>query len=144
MLAVMRQDAMRSQAKFEPVACRQCGRVLNRFDCPCGWVSKEKKRSRVVVQHDGTLIEQEGDLYRPKRVSQSKNVAQLWEQCYWRCKKSGRTFRQAVALFQYENRGCRPPEGLPYMPWEPRDWFRKVAAVEYERLIPKPGKVGKA
>ena len=132
-----RQEALREKKEPEPITCPQCGKVRNGGrECPaCGYVAV--KRSRVVVQVDGTLRPVEGDIYKPRRVKVIPNQEQIWERIYFRMKRAQRTFRQAEALFAKENHWNWPPRDLPMMPTKPLDWYRVVGDVPAENLIPK-------
>lgn len=66
-----------------------------------------------------------------------QDTAARWATCFFRCKNSQQTFRQAEALFVKEN-GYWPPRDLPYMPKNHHDWSRKVRNVPEHELIPVP------
>ena len=87
------------------------------------------RKSRPVIQTDGSLKEMGGDIFRPRRVSGQPDAAKIWERMYYRALKGGRTFKQAEALFAMENNWGWPSHGLPLMPTNPLDWFRKVKDV---------------
>lgn len=130
-----RVDDFREKKQAEPIMCSECGLIRSSGPvCPqCGHEST--KRSRIVIQQDGTLHEHTGDIYKPRRVLMKHNTQKLWESTYYRAKKSrnGMTFRQAEGLFVYENHYW-PPRDLPFMPKNNRDWFRKVKDVPREEL----------
>lgn len=131
----MRQDFMREKPDMEPIICAKCG--AGRLSGPtchkCGHQSV--KRSRVVVQIDGTLKAVEGPSFKPRRVKCEPNTERLWEAMYHRAKsqKWDATFRQAEALFFYENH-YYPPRDLKLMPQNPEDWYEKVRRVPREKL----------
>src|SRR5690606_21740616 len=102
----------------------------------CGYTAKGKKR--FVVETDGQLREVRGDIFRERKVSEAPQAHKNWEGCYWRCKKTGKTFAQAVGLFARENKGLYPGNDFPLMPKSRGDWNRKVADVPYSDLVPKP------
>jgi hypothetical protein len=81
----------------------------------------------------------EGDIYRPHRVLRQRNGPELWKQMYFRSltARGAKTFRQAAALFACENNWCYPDPTWPLMPIEEHDWFKLVADVPRERLIPE-------
>jgi hypothetical protein len=76
-----------------------------------------------------------GEIFRPHRIYQAPNGRKLWERMYWRSRteKGSRTFRQAFALFAYEN-GAYPDLTLPLMPIDEVDRYRLVADVPTDRL----------
>lgn len=132
----MRQDAMREKPELEPIICPKCG--MGRLSGPtcikCGYASH--KRSRAVVQIDGSLKYQEGPSFRPRRIKVEPDTEAIWRQCYHRAKnkKWDATFNQAEALFFRENY-YYPPRTLPLMPKNAGDWYEKVADVPTDRLL---------
>jgi len=129
-----RAERLREKKEEEPVSCPSCGKVRQSGrECPsCGFVAHTK--SRMVVQVDGSLKEAKGDVFKPRRISLKSDTQKIWEQCYYRMKRAGRTFRQAEALFYVENH-YYPPRNLELMPKNDGDWFSKVKDVPKERLI---------
>lgn len=119
-----RIEKMREKEKSEPVVCPQCKMSRNGgMTCyGCGYVSPRKTRE--IIQSDGTLKEVEGDVFKPRMIRQKPDTERIWEQCFFRCLKSGRTFNQARALFFCENH-YYPPNNLPRMPKHTRDWWAK-------------------
>lgn len=136
MIAGLRQERLRQKLDREPVRCPQCQLILAGSRCRCGFVIDPAKKSRPVIQTDGSLMEMAGDIFKPKTPCGLPNTASLWEKMYWRAKNSRMTFNQAEALFAMENYGW-PDRGLAYMPLNPIDFFLKVADVPLERLTPK-------
>lgn len=124
----LRAERLREKKELEPITCPKCKAVrLRGMTCHhCGHVSP--KKTREVLQHDGTLKAVEGDIFKPRRVAQKPDTQRIWEQCYHRCHNSGQTFRQAEGLFFYENH-YYPPRTLPLMPTKDTDWFRKIKHV---------------
>ena len=92
-----------------------------------------------MVQHDGILIEHEGEIFKPRKIKEQQNTAKLWEGKYWQAyhSKRGMTFSQAYGFFFHEYHYW-PPRNLPLMPTRESDWHRKVKSVPYADLIPKP------
>jgi len=133
-----RADQMREHREREPIVCPQCGKVRagGKVCFACGY--EAHKRSRVVIQIDGTLRHVDGPVHKPRRVKREPNTLQLWERMYHRAKshKWDATFRQAEAYFFREHH-YYPPRDLPLMPKDPADWFRKVSCVPSDSLIPK-------
>jgi superfamily II DNA or RNA helicase len=127
-------EAYRTKAEPEPIVCPKCAKVRSQgASCPyCGFV--HSGRRRIVVQTDGTLREVKGDVYKPRRVNDSPEAHKTWQQCYYRCKNSGRTFNQARALFMHETGGTVPGPGFPLMPKFEADWGLKVGDVPASRL----------
>ncbi len=133
----LRIDRMRAKVEKEPVRCPKCSMILTRRCCPCGW-ELTWKPSRPVVQSDGTLIELEGEIYRPRRTYKAKNGPEKWKRIVvFRCRagtKGERTFRAAAALFARENYWNYPDPQWPLMPTRELDWFRLVSDVPVDRL----------
>jgi DNA repair protein RadD len=134
-VAGLRQQQFTEQRDPEPITCPQCRMVRAAGSrCPqCGFESQRK--TRMVVQQDGRLVEHEGDVFKPRKVRVKPDTMKVWEQCYYRAKRSKNrmTFRQAEGLFFYENHYW-PPHDLPLMPTNRLDWFLPVAEVPAERL----------
>lgn len=130
-------EALREGKSDEPIVCVECGAVRLKGDTcvSCGY--RHTKRSRRVVELDGTIRLVEGKIFKPRKIRQTDDTQKHWEGCYWRAKKSGMTFRQAEALFFREHHYW-PPKTLPNMPTNEVDWFRKVKDVPRENLIAKP------
>lgn len=135
-----RQDVLRNPKPGDPkqpAVCPRCFRVLMGLSCPCGFEIDVRKKSRMVHQEDGKLLEVMGDVYKPRRESRKSDAARIWERVYYRCKAKGKTFRQAFALFAKENNWCWPARTMPLMPREEIDTFQRVCDVPPERLVPK-------
>lgn len=132
----LREERMRNKTEPEPISCPQCGRCRSSGPtCPfCGLSSS--KRSRMVVQKDGSLKEHTGDIFKPRRVKMHEDTVAKWTQMYHRAKHSRNemTFRQAEALFFLENY-YYPPRDLPFMPTNDLDWYRSVKEVPKGRLV---------
>jgi DNA repair protein RadD len=129
----LREDMLREKKAAEPIVCPRCFAVrLPGPSCHrCGFETHRK--SRLVVQADGTLTERAGDIVRPRRVEYRDDTVELWKRMYYRTRKNGRTFKQAEGLFFVENHYF-PPHDLPLMPTNPEDWYRAVKEVPTERL----------
>jgi ribosomal protein L32 len=137
MVAGMRQERLREKQEHEPIVCPECGKVrAGGAMCACGYRSERK--SRRVVQHDGTFKEIEGDIYKPRRIKQLPDTEKLWTSMFNRAKRSrnGMTFNQALGLFFYENH-YYPPKTMPFMPVRDTDWFRKVKDIPFDALTRK-------
>lgn len=124
----LKQERVREKQEPEPITCPKCKAVrLRGMTCHhCGHVTA--KKTREVLQHDGTLKEVSGDIFKPRRIAQKPDTQRKWEACYYRCRKAGMTFRQAEGLFFREN-FYYPPRTLPRMPQTEADWFRKIKDV---------------
>jgi superfamily II DNA or RNA helicase len=119
----------------EPVCCPQCHRILVSWRCPCGFLIDPKKKSRPVIQADGSLIEMPGDVFVPRKTSMRRNTDQLWQKVYWQARNSKKrwTFSQALGYFYYQNH-YYPPPTLRNMPLDPADIASAVADVAKEKL----------
>lgn len=116
-----------------PILCPNCHTVrASGSKCPtCGF--EHSKTRRMVIQRDGSLRPIDYEPFR-KIVRQEKDdTLKIWNNCYWRCRKSNRTFNQAMALFRHEN-NYWPPNDLPNMPREGIDWYERISRVPKERL----------
>src|SRR5690606_31673084 len=82
MHAGVRAQDIRDGKEPEPIVCLKCAAVrAGGRACPrCGYVASRK--SRMVVQSDGTLREMTGDIYRPRRVEHRTDTERLWESMY--------------------------------------------------------------
>ncbi len=120
----------------EPIRCPFCSFIRARGPkCPmCG--KESSKKTRIVIQQDGRLIEYHGDIFKPRKTSMKSDTVKKWEQCYYRAKKSKNrmTFKQAEGLFYRENNYWPPRDELPLMPINRVDWSMPVADVPYNRL----------
>ena len=135
MLSGMRAEKLREKREAEPICCPQCQMIYRAGPaCPnCG--RESSRRSRMVIQQDGSLKEHAGDIFKPRRVMLKQNTQKLWQGQYWRAfhSKNKMTFRQAEALFFLDNH-YYPPRTLKMMPIDPVDWFLKVRECPKEKL----------
>lgn len=134
----LRED--RQRGKPQPGLCPKCGLVLSAARCRlCGWEASVWKKSKPVMQTDGTLREMTGDSFKPRREFKRPDGPARWKRMYYRArsKKWNATFRQAFAMFAQENDWGWPSKSWPLMPREALDDFRRVADVPYERLVPE-------
>lgn len=132
----LRQERMRRGLEAEPFLCPQCRRVWIRGTvCSCGYKLDRTKRSRIVVQSDGTLKEVSGTAIPPRRYA-DPSLEQRWERIYWAAKKgkSGLTFRQAIGWFVQDTKGRWPMDHWKFMPRDLTDYVKRVRDVPPERL----------
>lgn len=131
-----RAESLREKKELEPITCPECGKVRQSGPiCPaCGF--RAERRSRFVIQVDGSLRRVDGEIYKPRRVKMLPNTQTLWKTMYYRAKsqKWDATFRQAEAMFFRENHYW-PPKNLLLMPKEAKDWYRKVGELPKDDLI---------
>jgi superfamily II DNA or RNA helicase len=130
----LREERLRQKEEKEPFLCPRCKKVLTSSECPnCGF--KVTRKSRPVMQADGTIRLHVGDIYHPRKVSMKSDTLQKWERCYYRAKnsKNGMNFNQAHGLFFCEEHYWCPTD-MPLMPKSRLDWFRAVKLVPKEAL----------
>jgi DNA repair protein RadD len=134
MIQGVRADRLREKREPEPIRCPKCSMVRARGSiCPgCGYEST--KRSRMVVQQDGTLVEHTGDIYKPRRISMRNNTIDLWKRMYQRGLRTDMTFSQCRGLFYVEN-FYYPPQDIPFMPSREVDWYKRVKDVDVKTLV---------
>jgi hypothetical protein len=127
----LRQEAMREKPEIEPILCSKCGMMrLSGPTCPaCGYSCH--KRSKMVVQINGDLKLVEGPTYKKHRVKMESDTVGKWTKMFHRArsKKWNGTFNQALAMFAQENNWFYPPKDLPFMPYDPSDWYQKVSTI---------------
>lgn len=133
-MAEKRISALRNKTEPEPFRCPKCTMLrLKGAVCPgCGFAYRG--RLRQVIQTDGTLRPQRGEIYGPKKVSQDPVDHKAWKACVFRCKNSGRTFSQAKGLFAKDHYGKIPGPDFPFMPLYDADWGMRVQDVPPDRL----------
>lgn len=133
--AAIREDLYRGEnPPKEPFRCPQCSAIVCSQTCICGYVIKSSRPFRRVVQSDGTLIDVEGRIFKPRVIKQYPTTQRLWSRVYWRAKNTGTmTFRAAWGLFCHENH-YYPPQNLKLMPRTVRGWFQVVKNVPMEEL----------
>jgi superfamily II DNA or RNA helicase len=129
----LRQEKLRAKSVNEPMCCPVCRKILMSSKCSCGF--EIQKRTRPVIQEDGSLKEMGGNIFKPRFTKREPNTEDLWKQAYYRARnyRKGRTFQAARGLFFHEQ-GYFPPNDMPFMPKNERDWFRRVSDVPLENL----------
>lgn len=131
-VAKERIERLRKNDEPEPITCPRCAGVrLRGPKCPhCG--HEHEKRSRMVVQADGTLRPYFGEVFKPLKVKAEPNTEKLWKAMYYLGKnsKNKMTFDGIYHLFKKKH-GYYPPKDLPFMPKVDNDWSRRVADVGY-------------
>lgn len=135
MVSGLREEKFRQKEVREPIRCPKCAMIRASGNvCPkCGF--EVTKKSRPVVQLDGTIREMTGDIFKPRFTRMNANTFDLWKKMYYRAKKSRTkmTFNQARGLFQHTHHYA-PPNDLPLMPKDAADWFRRVCEVPANKL----------
>lgn len=133
-VAQLRADSLRQNPAKQPFRCPECGAILTKSTCACGFEVHTK--SRPVVQSDGTLKEMKGDVFKPRRVATWPSAEADWKQTYYRAKNSRTkmTFFQAEALYAGEHNWNWPSRQWRMMPVNPADMARRVCEVSPERL----------
>ena len=141
----VRMERIRQEKEEIAINCPKCGAVMMRTkDGRCYRCNEDlrKKRARLVIQRDGTLIDVTGLPVKPRREVLTPAMEKAWERAYWSAFKGGeRTFAQARGFIAsgkmkgFEQfAGQFPPPGLKLMPRDERDWFSVVKDVPKERL----------
>lgn len=130
----MRADRLRKNLQDNPRRCPQCGMIVARKQCRCGYVFLSYKTPRPVITRDGKIKLLTGDIFRPRRVDPRPDGVERWVKMYHRSKKAKRTFRAAMALYCKENYGVWPDENWPFMPTREIDFYRRVCDVPTSSL----------
>lgn len=129
-----RIDSLKEKKEKEPIRCPKCSaiRMGGEICIECGY--RSNKNVRIVIQQDGELVEHEGDVYHPRYVHFQDDTLKNWKSCYYSAKNSGRTFKQALAAFNWKF-NYYPPSDLPLMPLRSVDLHKKVADVPRDMLV---------
>jgi uncharacterized C2H2 Zn-finger protein len=128
-------EIYRAKKEPEPIRCPKCTALRHGGPrCPrCGFAYPGHKR--IIVEATGRLREVHGDIYKPRKIAEPRpELESKWISCVFRCKRTGKTFRQAKGLFMHENGYMEPGPDYPYQPLHPSDWYEKVADVPNNRL----------
>lgn len=136
----VRRRELQEGIRREPFTCPNCSALRYSGDvCPfCGFFYN--KRTRRVLQRDGTLREYSGLMFRKPKPA-GPDLKKLWLSCYWGAHRSGsRSFRQAFAWFSKQawnktKTMVQPDPSWPYMPTRIVDEVKRVADVPFDRLV---------
>jgi DNA repair protein RadD len=142
-IASMQADIYRETPEKIPIRCPKCATIMTVKVCPvCGFSAGANRRTRAVVQLDGTLFQMVGTMqqYAKRTVHKNPDSAKVWMKMYFRGRNSKMTFKQLEANYAKENFWNWPSHDLPYMPREAIDWYRRVSDVPVDRLVPAPPK----
>jgi superfamily II DNA or RNA helicase len=130
------EDGYRDRGEPQPWVCPQCQAVNQKsracFHCKHE-PSKLWKRSRPVVQTDGSLVPLGGDPHHRRVAREKPDTQEKWKRMYYRMRRTAMTFRQARGLF-FQEEGYWPPTDIPLTPVFDHDWYTPVADVGYEHL----------
>lgn len=137
----LRLAKIREKKEPEPIHCPKCDaiRLHGRACHNCGFVSEGRRRP--VLQANGSLKEMSNDAFRQRRYdTKTKNIEQEWVSRVQAVRKSKKqtvqrmTFAQLDVTFARDNNWKYAPRGLPMMPKNEKDWFRRVCDVPMECL----------
>jgi superfamily II DNA or RNA helicase len=132
------RQQIRDGKETEPIRCPKCESERKRGAvCPqCGF--QHEKSVRKVKLENGSMIEVEGELIKPRPVKMKHDTEEKWSKLYWafKNKKLKKSFNQLAGFFQREYHYA-PPRDLPFMPKNADDWYRHVHAVPLKDLVGK-------
>lgn len=143
----VRMERIRQEKEEIAINCPKCHAVMMRTnDGRCYKCNEDlrKKRSRLVIQRDGSLIDVTGLPVKKRRVVDTPEMHQAWVKAVHMAERSkkGMTFAQArgfIASGQLRGfehlAGQWPPNNLPLMPKDDRNWFDLVSDVPKQRLL---------
>ena len=140
----VRMEEMRTGKEECPLCCQSCGSVqLMPKTGRCYKCNHDLrgKRSRFVIQRDGSLVEVTGLPVKPRREVKTKDMQDAWSRAFWAAKRPGgklenHSFAQLRGMIAsghfsgFEKlRGQFPGEGTKFTPKNSADWFRVVKNV---------------
>ena len=132
----MRLERIRQDKEREPIHCAKCNaiRLAGKKCWECGY--QFQKRTRPVLQSDGSLKEMTNATFKPKRrAERTESLEKQWIGRVLGVKRSKKdsvkrmTFAQLQANFTREKDWYYPPLDLPMMPTNDMDWFLPVQQV---------------
>lgn len=136
-LAADRVEGTRERKIPEPICCPQCSCIRATGDtCPqCGF--RTTKKSRLVVQVDGTLREVSGPAFPERVIRPMPDDEQVWKRCYFAALRNypDHTFQQVYSYYAMKNDWRWLPRDLKLMPTRSRTWFRKIGDVKQSELF---------
>ncbi len=134
-IAKARKRELEEKPEKEPIRCPECGLLRSSGntcpDPPIGCGTRTDKRTRLIVQQDGKLVElKDGELPTKTREQDSIELSQKrWDGIFWSARKSKSerpmNFNQAVAAYKRKYK-IYPPKTLKRMPLDPEDFKRKI------------------
>lgn len=134
--AGMREDRIRKKEEREPIVCPKCHtvRATGPVCHDCGY--QHEARCRLVLQHNGTLREMKGDIFRKRRLlTDDEKIRGEWAARVRAVKRSQKptvrnmTFAQLEVSFARDHAWMYPPRDLPSMPVRDVDFYRPVREV---------------
>lgn len=128
-------ERIRDGKEQEPIRCPNCSTERRTgITCPkCNHTHEKSKRK--VVMEDGRIIELDGDLVKPRKITMKPNTQRDWDKFFFAYVKGKKdqTFNQMYAYFQHEKHYA-PPRDLPNMPMRPEHWYMRVCDVDRHHL----------
>ena len=140
----VRMEEMRTGKEECPLCCQSCGSVqLMPKTGRCYKCNHDLrgKRSRFVIQRDGSLVEVTGLPVKPRREVKTKDMQDAWSRAFWAAKRPGgklkdysfAQIRGMIASGHFSGfeklRGQFPGEGTKFTPKNTPDWFRRIQDV---------------
>lgn len=138
MHAGMDDERRRDDPDRQPWRCPECARILKTRSCECGFEIRAQRRTRYVVQMDGTLKPMHGNFFKVRNYDRRPEARAIWKNYYFRFRNTKQTFLQAMGCYAAENNWQWPPRDAPFMPREPADFYLRVKDVPIQRLVPEP------
>lgn len=136
-LAQDRVEKLRDRKIPEPIACPKCFCVRATGDtCPqCGF--RTTKKSRLVVQVDGTLQVVNGSAFPQRPIVPQADDAEVWKRCYFGALRyhPEHSFQQVYSYYAVKSNWRWLPRDLPFMPRRSRHWFSKIGDLKKSDLI---------
>ena len=133
----MHTTRIKDRKEPEPIRCPECeGERITGTKCPhCGH-QHEKSRRRVQMEN-GTFVEKDGELIKPRNIRRKPTTEDDWERLFWAWRKKEtcktKTFNQLYGFFVYEHH-YDPPRDLRFMPKTEDGWYQTVGSARMETL----------